>query len=139
MILAGLAGLAVLLLLFRLVTGGGEDDPRRGDGRAARAEVPDLRGAEFIDAQAVLGDAGFRVKVVPVESDEEPGIVVAMKPRPGSRVKASSTVTLSISAEREDEGNDGPSEPGDTSGPGNGNGKGKGKAKGHDKKKGKKK
>ena len=140
-VLGALAALAVVLLLFRLATGGDDDEPRQRNGATAqRVEIPDLRGAEFPAARAALADAGLKSRLRTVESDEELGTVVRLKPRQGSRVRVESTVTLIVSADIEDEVTDDPSDAGDSAGPDEGKGedKGKGKAKGHDKK-GKKK
>jgi serine/threonine-protein kinase len=59
--------------------------------------VPDVLGQTQESADAELRAADFEVNVVPVESDQPVGIVVAQDPEPAADAPKGSTVTISVS------------------------------------------
>ncbi|HVF53591.1 MAG TPA: protein kinase [Actinomycetota bacterium] len=118
-ILAGLALLAVALLLIRVAsTDRGEDSSRRDrEGPRARAsqqadpndgptnlQMPGLVGEYWEDAAATLKAQGFEVVPTGTPSEElEEGLVVITDPPPGATLVDGATITLFVSTGPEDD------------------------------------
>ena len=86
-----LAGL--LYVLAQQFTGedSGDDTPQ--------VEVPDVVGEEVADAQRILENLGFRVRITQeANEDQEKGVVFAQDPENGEKVDEGSTVQLKVSA-----------------------------------------
>jgi serine/threonine-protein kinase len=65
-----------------------------------QAEVPDVVGKSFDEAQSTLQAAGFRVTRKDKETDkEDPGTVLSQNPRSGGEVDSGSTVELTVAKE----------------------------------------
>jgi eukaryotic-like serine/threonine-protein kinase len=65
-----------------------------------QAEVPDVVGKSFDEAQSTLQAAGFRVTRKDKETDkEDPGTVLAQNPKSGGEVDSGSTVELTVAKE----------------------------------------
>jgi hypothetical protein len=62
-----------------------------------RIEVPDVVGKRLERARRILRDAGLRVEVHRVESDEPRGRVISQRPRAGHRVAPGTIVALRVS------------------------------------------
>ncbi len=62
----------------------------------APVEVPDVDGDAYDDAEEELQEAGFTVKRVNEESDEEVGSVIGQDPAGGSKVQRGTTITLTV-------------------------------------------
>ena len=62
--------------------------------------VPNVIGMSQVDATYMIQEAGFRVKVEEVVSDEVEGIVLSTDPAAGSRMAEGATVTVRISIAR---------------------------------------
>lgn len=62
--------------------------------------VPNVVGMSQVDATYMIQEAGFRVKVEEVVSDEVEGIVLSTDPSAGSRMSEGATVTVRISIAR---------------------------------------
>ena len=64
----------------------------------AQVTVPDVEGLDLATARATLRGAGFRVEVVPADTDliEEDGIVLSQSPAGGIDADPKSTVTLTV-------------------------------------------
>jgi serine/threonine-protein kinase len=60
-------------------------------------KVPSLVGIERASAQNQLTDAGFKVSIIKVDSDQPEDTVTAQDPAAGTAVDEGSTVTLSVS------------------------------------------
>lgn len=68
-------------------------------------EVPDVTGADHVEAAATVEELGLIANTFPVESQEERGTVVAQNPDPGTELQEGQTVRLNVSLggdERED-------------------------------------
>ena len=96
-----LAGLIVLLvvlagmlyLLSQQFAGDGDTED------VAQVEVPKVVGETVADAQRILDNLGFEVKITTeTNEDQEAGIVFDQDPRFGEKVDEGSTVTLKVSA-----------------------------------------
>jgi serine/threonine-protein kinase len=61
-------------------------------------EVPDVTGLTQDDAEAELGDAGFRVSVRTRETDQpdDDGIVLSQSPGGGTQRRERATVTITV-------------------------------------------
>jgi serine/threonine-protein kinase len=62
-----------------------------------KARVPDVRGQNVEDATDALRARGFKVNAVDVNSDEEPGTVLAQDPKPDTIVVKGTTVRINVS------------------------------------------
>jgi penicillin-binding protein 1A len=62
-----------------------------------RVEVPDVIGMEVEEAEEELLQAGFKVDITLVNSDEEEDEVVAQDPEPGRRITQGTTIDLEVS------------------------------------------
>ncbi|MFN2471516.1 MAG: Stk1 family PASTA domain-containing Ser/Thr kinase [Gaiellaceae bacterium] len=69
----------------------------RSSAGAPETEVPDVVGKSFTDAVQILADAQLKAKPFEVPSQKQEGTVVAQAPKPGGKVKTSSTVRINIS------------------------------------------
>jgi beta-lactam-binding protein with PASTA domain len=65
---------------------------------ASTRPVPDLTGANVQEARDVLEEAGLRVRVRRVESDQPAGDVVGQRPAAGATVSERGLVTLTVSS-----------------------------------------
>jgi serine/threonine-protein kinase len=63
----------------------------------AKTTVPDVRGMSRDDAVASLTAANLKVSVAEVYSEQEPGIVTAQSPGPGTRLVEGETVRINVS------------------------------------------
>ncbi len=61
-----------------------------------QAQVPDVVGKSFDEAQSTLQAAGFKVTRVDKESDKDPGTVLSQSPKSGGRIDAGSTIALTV-------------------------------------------
>ncbi|MBA2313651.1 MAG: serine/threonine protein kinase [Actinobacteria bacterium] len=160
--LAGLALLALILLLVQLTSGDqerprtpsgaqqqdqGQTNPAQDPPHATPQESPTEQaepellaipsegvvGSNFEDATDTLQADGFTVVTTPdTDSEEDPGIVTGTDPEAGTEVEPGSEVTLFVSTGPPEEG--GEEESGEESAaPGNSEGKGKSKGKDKDK------
>ncbi len=64
-----------------------------------QADVPDVTGKSFDEAQSTLQNAGFKVNRTDKESDQDPGTVLSQNPRGGTQADAGSTVALIVAKE----------------------------------------
>ena len=64
-----------------------------------QAEVPDVVGKSFDEAQSTLQAAGFKVTRKDKESDKDPGTVLAQDPKSGAQIDSGSTVALTVAKE----------------------------------------
>jgi eukaryotic-like serine/threonine-protein kinase len=65
-----------------------------------QAQVPDVVGKSFDEAQSDLQAAGFKVTRTDKEStDKDPGTVLSQNPKSGARIDAGSTVALTVAKE----------------------------------------
>jgi serine/threonine-protein kinase len=64
-----------------------------------QAEVPDVTGKSFDEAQSILQAAGFKVTRTNKESEKEPGTVLAQDPKSGRQVDSGTTVALTVAKE----------------------------------------
>ena len=62
-----------------------------------KARVPDLRGRNVDDAVSALESRGLKANVVEVNSDEEPGTVLAQSIKPDTTVVKGTTVRINVS------------------------------------------
>ncbi|THA25446.1 Stk1 family PASTA domain-containing Ser/Thr kinase [Streptomyces sp. RKND-216] len=65
----------------------------------APLEVPDVDGDDYDAAEEELQEAGFEVKRVDEESDEEVGTVLGQDPAGGSKADRGATITLTVAKE----------------------------------------
>jgi beta-lactam-binding protein with PASTA domain/predicted Ser/Thr protein kinase len=65
----------------------------------APIEVPDVDGDDYDAAEEELQEAGFEVKRVDEESDEEVGTVIGQDPAGGAKADRGATVTLTVAKE----------------------------------------
>ena len=63
----------------------------------AKTTVPDVRGMTRDDAVAALTAANLDVSVAEVYSEQEPGVVTAQSPGPGTRLVEGETVSINVS------------------------------------------
>ncbi len=63
----------------------------------AKTTVPDVRGMSRDDAVASLTAASLKVSVAEVYSEQEPGVVTAQSPGPGTRLVEGETVRINVS------------------------------------------
>ena len=63
--------------------------------------VPDVVGTTSSEATKTLQDAGFKVNLVPVPSDQPAGTVVAQNPKPGGTAKQGTIVRLNVAKSRD--------------------------------------
>jgi eukaryotic-like serine/threonine-protein kinase len=64
-----------------------------------QAEVPDVTGKSFDEAQSTLQAAGFKVTRTNKESEKDPGTVLAQDPKSGKQVDSGTTVALTVAKE----------------------------------------
>jgi beta-lactam-binding protein with PASTA domain/tRNA A-37 threonylcarbamoyl transferase component Bud32 len=65
-----------------------------------QAEVPDVVGKSFDEAQSDLQAAGFKVTRTDKEStDKDPGTVLSQNPKSGARIDTGSTIALTVAKE----------------------------------------
>jgi eukaryotic-like serine/threonine-protein kinase len=64
-----------------------------------QAEVPDVTGKSFDEAQSILQAAGFKVTRTNKESEKDPGTVLAQDPKSGKQVDSGTTVALTVAKE----------------------------------------
>ena len=77
-------------------TSGSETTPSAA--AASTPPLPDLTGVDVREARDVLGEAGLRVRVRRLESDQPAGDVIAQQPAAGAKVSAGGLVTLTVSS-----------------------------------------
>jgi serine/threonine-protein kinase len=90
-----------------------------------RAEVPDVVGQGKNAARSALRAAGFRVRTVERQSDEQKGTVLSQSPSGGTRAVKGTQVTITVAVPKKATGGTPPPPSGGT-GTGNGNGGGTG-------------
>ena len=64
-----------------------------------QADVPDVTGRSFDEAQSTLQNAGFKVNRIDKESDQDPGTVLSQNPKGGTQADAGATVALTVAKE----------------------------------------
>jgi beta-lactam-binding protein with PASTA domain/tRNA A-37 threonylcarbamoyl transferase component Bud32 len=64
-----------------------------------QAEVPDVTGKSFDEAQSTLQAAGFKVTRTNKESEKDPGTVLAQDPKSGRQVDSGTTIALTVAKE----------------------------------------
>jgi beta-lactam-binding protein with PASTA domain len=64
-----------------------------------QADVPDVTGRSFDEAQSTLQNAGFKVNRTDKESDKDPGTVLSQNPKGGTQANAGATVALTVAKE----------------------------------------
>ena len=102
---AGLLGIGILaivgFLVFRMLTGGGGEEPSASPSESASGamvEVPRFVDMTITDAQAAADEAGLVLRITGEErSDIEPGIVLAQDPAEGGSVAGGSEVAITVS------------------------------------------
>ena len=102
---AGLLGIGILVivgfLVFRMLTGGGGEEPSASPSasiRGRRVEVPSLVDMTVTDAQAAADEEGLVLVITGEErTDIEPGIVLAQDPGEGKPVAGGSEVAVTVS------------------------------------------
>ncbi|MEV5344193.1 Stk1 family PASTA domain-containing Ser/Thr kinase [Streptomyces achromogenes] len=68
---------------------------------APKVQVPDVRGAQFDQAETQLKDKGFEVDKKLEVSDRTPGVVITQDPEPGVSKEKGSTITLTVAKPEE--------------------------------------
>jgi eukaryotic-like serine/threonine-protein kinase len=74
-----------------------EPEPEPDEPEPQVVQVPDVVGANHVDAGATVDEIGLIGNTVAVQSNEERGTVVAMSPDPGTELREGSTVRLNVS------------------------------------------
>jgi beta-lactam-binding protein with PASTA domain/tRNA A-37 threonylcarbamoyl transferase component Bud32 len=64
-----------------------------------QADVPDVTGKSFDEAQSTLQAAGFKVTRTDKESTKDPGTVLAQSPKGGKQVDSGTTIALTVAKE----------------------------------------
>jgi serine/threonine-protein kinase len=64
-----------------------------------QADVPDVTGRSFDEAQSTLQNAGFKVNRTDKESDKDPGTVLSQNPKGGTQADVGATVALTVAKE----------------------------------------
>jgi eukaryotic-like serine/threonine-protein kinase len=81
--------LALLVFLFARMLG--------DDGNAVAVEVPDVVGANVVDAERVLQEAGFKAERVPENNEAPPDTVFRQDPERGTKLEQGKTVRIFVS------------------------------------------
>ncbi|MEU3522997.1 Stk1 family PASTA domain-containing Ser/Thr kinase [Streptomyces sp. NPDC038707] len=68
---------------------------------APKVQVPDVRGAQFDQAETQLKDKGFEVDRKFEVSDRTPGVVITQDPEPGVSKEKGTTITLTVAKPEE--------------------------------------
>ncbi|WP_181795364.1 Stk1 family PASTA domain-containing Ser/Thr kinase [Streptomyces sp. WELS2] len=68
---------------------------------APKVQVPDVRGAQFDQAETQLKEKGFEVEKKLEVSDRTPGVVITQDPEPGVSKEKGSTITLTVAKPEE--------------------------------------
>ncbi|CAL9303746.1 Stk1 family PASTA domain-containing Ser/Thr kinase [Streptomyces sp. SudanB182_2057] len=68
---------------------------------APKVQVPDVRGAQFDQAETQLKEKGFEVDKKLEVSDRTPGVVITQDPEPGVNKEKGTTITLTVAKPEE--------------------------------------
>ncbi|MGW0879173.1 Stk1 family PASTA domain-containing Ser/Thr kinase [Streptomyces sp. NPDC002671] len=68
---------------------------------APKIAVPDVRGSQYAQAEALLKDKGFQVEQKTQVSSQTPNIVITQDPLPGASKEKGSTITLTVAKPEE--------------------------------------
>ncbi|GHI56579.1 Stk1 family PASTA domain-containing Ser/Thr kinase [Streptomyces rubradiris] len=68
---------------------------------APKVQVPDVRGAQFDQAETQLKEKGFEVEKKLEVSDRTPGVVITQDPEPGVSKEKGTTITLTVAKPEE--------------------------------------
>ncbi|MFF5439869.1 Stk1 family PASTA domain-containing Ser/Thr kinase [Streptomyces achromogenes] len=68
---------------------------------APKVQVPDVRGAQFDQAETQLKEKGFEVDKKLEVSDRTPGVVITQDPEPGASKEKGTTITLTVAKPEE--------------------------------------
>ncbi|MEU7047218.1 Stk1 family PASTA domain-containing Ser/Thr kinase [Streptomyces eurythermus] len=68
---------------------------------APKVQVPDVRGAQFDQAESQLKEKGFEVDKKLEVSDRTPGVVITQDPEPGVSKEKGTTITLTVAKPEE--------------------------------------
>ncbi|MFF8998064.1 Stk1 family PASTA domain-containing Ser/Thr kinase [Streptomyces achromogenes] len=68
---------------------------------APKVQVPDVRGAQFDQAETQLKEMGFEVDKKLEVSDRTPGVVITQDPEPGASKEKGTTITLTVAKPEE--------------------------------------